>query len=107
MAVYSKHYKKAAVDDGEAATIAFAVIHSAVTVPVIDERKATRIFKQRWANCVAIGTMALMSDTRVADGLSQEQLREAVHSALRHEHLLSLDRSGFARVLLLLRIGER
>jgi predicted nucleic acid-binding protein len=75
------------LDDGEAATIAYAVAHSAVAVPVIDERKATRIFGKRWSNRLAIGTMALLSDSRIVDGIGREQLRDAVHSALVHARM--------------------
>ena len=67
------------LDDGEAATIAYAVAHSAATVPVVDERKATRIFRKRWSDRVAIGTVALISNDRILTSLPQEHLREAVY----------------------------
>jgi hypothetical protein len=75
------------LDDGEAATIAYAVAHSAATVPVVDERKATRIFRKRWSDRVAIGTMALISNDRILTSLPQEHLREAVYSALIHARM--------------------
>jgi predicted nucleic acid-binding protein len=75
------------LDDGEAATIAYAITHSTDTTPIVDERKATRIFRQRWPNRSAVGTAALLSDARIVDAISEEQLREAVYSALLHARM--------------------
>ena len=75
------------LDDGEAATIAYAITHSAATIPVVDERKATRIFKQKWAGRIAIGTLSLISDERILMMLAQEEMREAVYSALIHARM--------------------
>lgn len=75
------------LDDGEAATIAHAVTHSEEAVPVIDERKAIRAFSRRWTKRASIGSLALLTHQRVISGLTQADLRDAIHSALFHARL--------------------
>jgi predicted nucleic acid-binding protein len=75
------------LDDGEAATIAHAVTYSDAAVPVIDERKAVRIFTARWDGRAAIGTLDLLTHRCVVGGLTQDDLREAVYAALFHARM--------------------
>lgn len=75
------------LDDGEAATIAFALTHSISAVPVIDERKAASLFLRRWGSRVTISTITLLSDERVTKHLSRARLADAVYSALIHARM--------------------
>lgn len=70
------------LDDGEAATVALAVTHSSEAIPVIDERKAARIFRERWNGRAIIDSVTLLSDPRVTRSFSRAQLADAVYSAL-------------------------
>lgn len=75
------------LDDGEAATIAHAITHSDTAVPVIDERKAVRIFTARWDSRATVSTLDLLTHRRVVAGMTQEELREAVYAALVHARM--------------------
>jgi predicted nucleic acid-binding protein len=75
------------LDDGEAATIAYAVTHSKMAVPVIDERKAVRIFSTSWQGRPAIGTLDLLTHNRVVAGVTKSELKEAIYSALFHARM--------------------
>jgi predicted nucleic acid-binding protein len=75
------------LDDGEAATIAHAITHSDTAVPVIDERKAVRIFAARWGSRATVGTLDLLTHSRVVAGMTQADLQEAVYSALLHARM--------------------
>jgi predicted nucleic acid-binding protein len=75
------------LDDGEAATIAHAVTHSDRAVPVIDERKAVRIFTARWDGRATIGTLDFLTHRRVVGGMTRDELREAVYAALIHARM--------------------
>jgi hypothetical protein len=75
------------LDDGEAATIAHAVTHSDTAVPVVDERKAGRIFMARWGSRATIGTLDLLTHRCVVAGMTQDELQEAVYAALFHARM--------------------
>lgn len=75
------------LDDGEAATIAHALTHSDAAVPVIDERKALRIFGAHWHTRTAIGTLALLTHTLVVTGLTEAELQDSLQSALVHARM--------------------
>ena len=75
------------LDDGEAATIAYAVSEGKNTVPVIDERKATRLFKERWPERQVIDTVTLVRSLVEIKTLSEELARDAIHSALLHARM--------------------
>ena len=75
------------LDDGEAATIAYAVSEGKNTVPVIDERKATRLFKERWPDLQVIDTVTLVRSLVEIKTLSEDLARGAIHSALLHARM--------------------
>ena len=68
------------VDDGEAATIAFAI--EAQAIALIDERKATRICTERFNDLPVASTVDLFAHPDVQRALGREALAEAVFSAL-------------------------
>lgn len=69
------------LDDGEAATIAYASENGAI--PIIDERKATRICGERFP-ALRIGcTVDLFAHPEVGKALGQHRLSEAVLKSLR------------------------
>lgn len=68
------------MDDGEAATIAFAI--EAQAIVLIDERKATRICAERFEDLLVASTVDLFVHPDVQRALGQEALTEAVFSAL-------------------------
>ena len=70
------------LDDGEAATIAYAVTASERTLPVIDEKKATKIFHDRWPDRRLLGTADLFR-TLMDKGLASNQFAgDAIYAAL-------------------------
>lgn len=69
------------LDDGEAATIAWAVRWGAVAV--IDERKATRIGAELFSALRIACTVDMLVHPKVQDGLGKELLADAVFRALR------------------------
>lgn len=70
------------LDDGEAATIAYALEHGGAAL--IDERKATRICAERF-DTLAVGcTVDILVHDDVGAALGQEQLAGAVFNALYH-----------------------
>jgi predicted nucleic acid-binding protein len=71
----------AGLDDGEAATIAYAISHAAA-IPVIDEKKASAVFGRRWAPRSIIDTVALLGQPRVRAAFSTERYSAAIYSAL-------------------------
>lgn len=75
------------LDDGEAATIAYAVSEGLSTVPVIDERKATRLFKKRWPDLPIIDTVTLFQMLVQHKWLSPSEVRNALYSALLHARM--------------------
>lgn len=76
----------AGLDDGEAATIALAIEHAATTIVVLDERKATRLFNERWPERLAVGTVTLLALTETR-GITREKLGDACCSALTHARM--------------------
>lgn len=70
------------LDDGEAATIAYAVCQQGIAV--IDERKATRICAQRFSELRIGSTVDILAHPEVQHGLGKEVLADAVFSALYH-----------------------
>ena len=75
------------LDDGEAATIAYAVSEGLSTVPVIDERKATRLFKKSWPDLPIIDTVTLFQMLVQHKWLSLSEVRNAIYSALLHARM--------------------
>lgn len=69
------------LDDGEAATIAYAMSHHAV--PAIDERKARRICVQRFGMLQVLSTVDMLADDAVEAALGRARLSNAVFNALR------------------------
>lgn len=70
------------LDDGEAATIAFAV-HTG-SVAVIDERKATALSQSRFPELVTMSTMDLFASESVRSQLGHDLLKDAIFMALLH-----------------------
>jgi predicted nucleic acid-binding protein len=68
------------LDDGEAATIAYAVSHQGT--PVIDERKATRICAERYPALQLGCTVDILAHSAVESYLGKEMLVNAVFNAL-------------------------
>jgi predicted nucleic acid-binding protein len=68
------------LDDGEAATIAYAV--SCQGTPVIDERKATRICAERYPTLQLGCTVDILAHSAVESNLGKEMLSNAVFNAL-------------------------
>jgi predicted nucleic acid-binding protein len=68
------------LDDGEAATIAYAVANGATAV--IDEKKANRICAERFPELTVICTVDLLAHPAVRDNLGDELLADAVYGAL-------------------------
>jgi predicted nucleic acid-binding protein len=68
------------LDDGEAATIALAVEIGAL--PVIDERKAHRVCRDRFPSLQARSTLDLLAHPNVASALGLSELADAVFQAL-------------------------
>lgn len=69
------------LDDGEAATIAYALAHSHLAL--IDERKATRICRERFPNLRLACTIDVLIHGDVQQRLGRALLAEAVFRALR------------------------
>lgn len=72
------------LDDGEAATLAHAADMGAV--PVLDERKATRI-AGGLPVAAPVCSLDLLSHPALAGALGAAGLADAVHSALRHANM--------------------
>jgi len=70
------------LDDGEAATIAYAV-HTG-SVAVIDERKATTLVRSRFPQLVTMSTVDMFASDSVRSHLGYDLLKEAVFMALVH-----------------------
>ena len=70
----------ATLDDGEAATIAYAAAHGAV--PIIDERKAIRICGERFPRLPLGCTVDLFAHPEVGRALGRTKLSQAVSNAL-------------------------
>jgi predicted nucleic acid-binding protein len=68
------------LDDGEAATIAYGAMQKAI--PVIDERKATRVASEFFPDLPLCNSVDLLSHPAVLESLGPARLAEAVGSAL-------------------------
>lgn len=69
------------LDDGEAATIGYAIEHGAIAV--IDERKANRICSQRYPALRVGSTVDIFAHPNVVGTLGRKRLSQAVVKALR------------------------
>ena len=70
------------LDDGEAATIAHALELSPSAIPLIDERKATRICAERFPGLDVGSTVDVLAQDDVWTGLGRAEVTEAVFEAL-------------------------
>ena len=70
------------LDDGEAATIAYAIELKPHAIPLIDERKANRICASRFAGLVTGSTVDLLAQDDVQATLGGIRLADAVFNAL-------------------------
>ena len=70
------------LDDGEAATIAYALEHSATAL--IDERKANQICAERFGRLVTGCTVDLLAHDGIEAALGRNGLADAVVNALHH-----------------------
>jgi predicted nucleic acid-binding protein len=68
------------LDDGEAATIAYALEASAI--PLIDERKAHRICSEMFPELRLASTVDLLAHPSVEEALGRDHLAEAIFQAL-------------------------
>lgn len=73
------------LDDGEAATIALAEEEAAI--PLLDDKKATRIAMKRRPDRVVLNSVDLLSSPNVIDGLSRDELSGLVFAALRNARM--------------------
>jgi predicted nucleic acid-binding protein len=73
------------LDDGEAATIAYAIEHNGLAI--IDERKANRICGERFPSLSIAYTVDLLAHPMLEEGLGRKQLAEAVFSALQYARM--------------------
>ncbi len=70
----------ATLDDGEAATIAWAVAHG--STPIIDEKKGLSICQDRFPSVQAATTTDILTHDRVLAELGRDGLGDAVFNAL-------------------------
>jgi predicted nucleic acid-binding protein len=69
------------LDDGEAATIAYAAEQGAVVI--LDEKKGTRICAARFPNIGLISSLEVLLHPKVREALGDDALADAVFAALR------------------------
>lgn len=70
----------ATLDDGEAATIAWAVSHG--STPIIDEKKGLSICQDRFPSVQAATTTDILAHDRVLAELGRDDLGDAIFNAL-------------------------
>ena len=70
------------LDDGEAATIAYALEMKPHAVPLMDERKANRICGERFAHLVTGSTVDLLAQDDVWTALGHTSIANALFDAL-------------------------
>ena len=70
------------LDDGEAATIAYALEMEPHPIPLMDERKANRICAERFAHLVTGSTLDLLAQNDVWKALGRTCIADAVFDAL-------------------------
>ncbi len=73
------------LDDGEAATVAYALIRPAIAL--IDERKATRMCGERFPHLTLASTVDVFCHAEVQRQLGADALRAAVYNALREARM--------------------
>lgn len=73
---------KDTLDDGEAATIAYAIAHEAI--PLVDERKANRLCAERFPQLRVGCTVDIFTHPEILQSLGSEKLAGAVFKALYH-----------------------
>jgi predicted nucleic acid-binding protein len=73
------------LDDGEASTIAYAIESGAI--PVIDERKAKRVCRERYPQVQLGCTVDIFAHPAVEASFGQLELRDAVFAALQHARM--------------------
>jgi len=78
------------LDDGEAATLAYAEGESAWAA--IDERKALRICRERYSMVPTASTVDLLAYPPLASSLGRPVLARAIHNALVRANMRVLDR---------------
>jgi predicted nucleic acid-binding protein len=76
------------VDDGEAATIAYAAEHGAVAI--LDEKKGTRICASRFPDLNSISTVDVLLHPKVRESLGDGAFVDAVFAALRDARMAVL-----------------
>lgn len=69
------------LDDGEAATIAYAAVHGGIAI--IDEKKANRICRERFPALRVGSTVDIFAQAEVVRALGREKLAQALVNALR------------------------
>ena len=74
------------LDDGEAATIAYAVERGATAI--LDERKATRICNVRFPRLRLASTVDILLHANVRDALGEQGLGDALFAALREARMM-------------------
>ena len=72
---------------GEAATMAYVIGSGEHSIPVIDEKKATRFFENRWQDRLILNTLVLLRCLEGTGRLPTSDIRTAVLSALRHARM--------------------
>lgn len=80
----------ATLDDGEAATIAWAVAHGGT--PIIDEKKGLAICQDRFPSVQAGTTTDIFAHDRVLAELGQDDLSDAIFNALTSARMRVQDR---------------
>lgn len=70
------------LDDGEAATIAYALEHGATAL--VDERKANRICAERFPSLVTASTVDVLAHDAAVSAVGRNGLADAVFNALFH-----------------------
>lgn len=73
------------LDDGEAATIAYAVEHGAMAI--IDEKKATRLCRVRFPKLSLASTVDILLHPDVRNTLGEQGLGDALFAALREARM--------------------
>ncbi len=73
------------LDDGEAASIAYAVEHGGIAV--IDEKKANRICRERFPALHLSSTVEIFAQAEVERALGRERLAQALVNALQYARM--------------------
>jgi predicted nucleic acid-binding protein len=71
------------LDDGEAATIALAIAHSVHAIPLIDDKKAERLFARRWSERRLANSVTLLAQPQVRGMYTADEFADGLFSALR------------------------